>query len=422
MVILLGLNQWCFASGSQVNKPDSTSDKAITVQPKVSKLAIESSTEPLLDNNTWSDYPVDDDRNGFYNRLVVDLGEPFLPDQNYGVYGVLKDSEDNLLGISTLFYWEIREGFQLSFAGAPINASGSTGPYIVWVGVFTPGWWGYIPEVNFTLSYTTSLAYNPNEFESPTAKVIGFSDYGNDTEEDNYYDEIIVELTLEVFERGYYEAVIFLDSAATFPGSDYEFTSYWNGFLTPGEEIIEFHLPTRDFQIKRKSGPFNVSFITLTFYGEYQQFLTNAYETNPYFYRDFDPTYVELTGNYWDQGVDTDSDGRFDQLAITVEINVTKAGNYRLELQLKPNATDDWYFNQWNGIEGYWTKGIHNRTVYFDAARYFSLYHSFLFVIEYIQIFDSDWTTQTWAEYPYITRVYSHQEFDFPNVFLTGNY
>lgn len=422
LIGLLGVNLIYWVDIFQDGSSNLFLDQLNIDQPINPLFAIGNDNEAFLDNSTWTDYPVDDTKNGRYNRLVIDLGEHFPSNLNYGVYGVLRDSQDNLLGVSICSPWDIRDSFQLSFAGAPINASGSSGPYIVWVGVLTD-WWDF-SEVNFTLSYTTSQAYNPNEFESSAATVIGFSDYANDIDDDDYFDEIVVELTLEVSIRGNYEAYIYLDTENPLPRSDNGFFSQWNGFLTPGEEIIEFHIPRHDFQIKRRSSPYNVSLITLSFYGEYQQFLINAYNTSTYFYRDFNPTFVELTGNYWDQGVDTDSDGKFDQLAITIEINVTEAGNYRLTLNLRPFNYDDWYFNQWTEIYSYWDLGIHYVRLDFDASRYYSLYNDTRFFIENINIYDSDWNDQTWADYPYTytTRVYSYQEFDTPKVFLTGNY
>jgi hypothetical protein len=161
----------------------------------------------------------------------------------------------------------------------------------------------------------------------------------------------------------------------------------------------------------------------MKFYGEYQQILTNAYNTSTYFYNDFEPAFVELTGNYWDQGLDTDSNGKFDLLEFTVEINVTEAGLYYLDIQVYPNGTDDWRYSRWNSKEGYWTKGIHNVTFEIDASSYYSLNDPEIqFVIDRISVHDSDWNTQIWVNYPYSTQTYSYQEFELPKVILTGNY
>jgi hypothetical protein len=105
-----------------------------------------------------------------------------------------------------------------------------------------------------------------------------------------------------------------------------------------------------------------------------------------------------------------------------VEINVTTAGNYRLDLLLKPFDNDDWYFDQVNGIDNYWTIGIHIITLYFDACRYYSIQKDTSFIVDYIEIHDSNWNTITRVSSPYITQIYNYNEFDKPGALLTGRF
>ena len=169
-------------------------------------LAVQDELSTFPRNTTWQDYPVDDDRNGLYNRLVVDIGYYNLQ-ETIGVYGILLDNDENILGISNYVNYE-ETYVSLSFPGQPIHASGTDGPYVLRAGLYTPGWWGYtdFSEINFSLTYETLFqSYNHSQFERPRAMITGFSDYGNDTDDDTFYDEIVIGIQTEVTDYGYYE-------------------------------------------------------------------------------------------------------------------------------------------------------------------------------------------------------------------------
>jgi len=71
-----------------------------------------------------------------------------------------------------------------------------------------------------------------------------------------------------------------------------------------------------------------------------------------------------FTGVTSDRGVDTDSDGKYDFLEVTVQINVTTPGTYRIESSGLENAS---YYMlwMWTSNESYLNEGIHNLTLSF---------------------------------------------------------
>ena len=74
-----------------------------------------------------------------------------------------------------------------------------------------------------------------------------------------------------------------------------------------------------------------------------------------------------FTGVTSDRGVDTDSDGKYDFLEVTVQINVTTPGTYRIESFGLENASKSTLW-MWTSNESYLDEGIHNLTLSFYGS------------------------------------------------------
>jgi parallel beta-helix repeat protein len=414
LVGLLGLNIGSFGTDYHIDTELALLDNLGKDQ-KLPRLASQSSEEYLADNSTWEDYPVDDDGNGLYDRLVVDLGSPDQINEGFYVYGILKNSSGSWLGLSSSYIYRYFEGnITLSFTGQPINASGSDGQYEVWISTSTDS-----SEFNFSHMYTTASSYNHNDFESPSARIIDFSDYGSDTDGDSLIDEIVINVSISVKDSGYYTIAVLLGSDNPFTIESQTLLRHWSGSLNPGIENVEIRIPTYYFYSVKLNGPYTVGFAYLNRDISFQHFLTNAYNTSDYLYTDFDAPVTFLTGYYWDKGEDMDSDGKFDQIIIEVEVNVTQAGDYSLELFLR-SSTPGTYFSR--SFSGSWGEGVQNISVVIDDP---SLYYQRLntsYIINNIGIRDSNFRTIDRAYNTYTTRIYNYTEFDLPAAFLTGSY
>ncbi|MFW9906790.1 MAG: hypothetical protein ACFFFH_20970, partial [Candidatus Thorarchaeota archaeon] len=372
-------------------------------------------SELIPDNSTWRDYPIDDDLNGYYDRLIVNLGPPKTLNQEFGIYGILNDSKGNLLGISRLYPWDITSEILLSFQGQPININGENGPYHVWIGTFRYNWWS-IDDLQMLYSYNTTFDYNPEDFESPRAKITEISDYGNDTDNDEIIDEIILNFTVEIKDPGEYNLAMSLESSIPFAGLMQEFN--WGGFLTPEDTSIVMRINFRDNDFH---GSLNVSYIKFELYGIVMQFLTKIYTTNSYF-TEYPHTYARLTGKYWDWGLDANLNGKFDQLVITAEVNITLAGYYSLNMHLTTTNSEQGVWDEWANHYTYLNEALLNISFYFDASLLYSHRNDFSFEIEYISIRDEHFNLMYEISCPYTTRVYNYFEFDIPKAFLTGNF
>ncbi len=422
-MIFFGLIHGDFLNLVQVNMTELGFLNPLNDQLKSPQFSIKTSTDVLPDNNTWRDYPEDEDKNGFFDHLIVELGWINFTEFD-GVYGILKDKDENLIGTSQFNRYDSGKIVKLSFLGQPINAGGTDGPYVIEVGLFTySGWWWWIGyEINFTHQYITTTSYNHGDFEPPSATIVGFSDYLVDTNEDQFYDEIVFNLGVEVKDPGHYEIELFLEDSTPFPGSNNDFTAHWNGFLTPNGNEVEISYSLHNYISWGLSGPYNVSYVQLQFYGQDHQFLTTPYSTDSYPVSEFEPPQVKLTGRFFDWGVDLDTDGIYEELALSVEVNVTRnRGLYYSNLNFDPLDTDQNHWDQGAETEEHLKIGVQNVTFFADATSFYSLKNNTSFIITYFQIRDQEEYSQSWRGSLYTTQEYSYKEFNPPPAFLTGN-
>ncbi|MFX1506902.1 MAG: hypothetical protein ACFFDC_12430 [Promethearchaeota archaeon] len=374
-------------------------------------------SEFLPDNSTWTDYPIDDDQNGYYDRLIINLGPPKSLNENFGIYGVLNDSKGNLLGVTRISPWQLTlPEILVSFPGQPINMNGENGSYRLWIGTYESGWWGQMYDLQMLYSYITTFDYNPEDFETPRGQITGISDSGNDSDDDEIIDEIVFNFTVEIKDPGEYNLVMSLDSSTPFAGLGQEF--HWGGFLTPESTSIVMKISILDNDLH---GPLNVSYIKFELYGIVMQFLTEVQTINSYFISS--PTYAKLTGKYWDWGLDNNFNGKFDQLVIIVEVNITLAGFYNLDMHLTTVNYDQGGWDEWTDHNDFFNVNLHNLSFHFDASLLYSHRSDLSFKVEYISIMDESYSDLIdEASSPYTTRVYNYTEFDIPKAFLTGNF
>ncbi|MHA2226819.1 MAG: right-handed parallel beta-helix repeat-containing protein [Candidatus Hodarchaeales archaeon] len=128
---------------------------------------------------------------------------------------------------------------------------------------------------------------------------------------------------------------------------------------------------------------------------------------------------VTLTGQYDDSGVDLDDDGLYDLLQISVELNVSEAGEYRLELIVISTESLDLFepFNQ-----SHWEEGINIVSVSIDA--YFLdplLATNTMYSVRSVKIRDNTSSIIVDTQSYYSTQFYSSTEFDIHSLQIYNN-
>ncbi|MBN1784935.1 MAG: hypothetical protein JW815_04290 [Candidatus Bathyarchaeota archaeon] len=187
------------------------------------------------------------------------------------------------------------------------------------------------------------------------------TDLGVDTNDDGIYETLKIGVEVNVSNPGTYTVGVNGILGAT--SSELVSVSEENStYLDEGVQIVYVSLdgPTIfDSWIV----PENLSIITLFESDNQLDSLSNIPLTNMYLISNFGLLPASLTGTVTDEGVDTDDDGLFNYLRFGVEVNVTSAGTYTVDL----GGLYDASYNILSGAvvnATYLTEGIH--VVYVD--------------------------------------------------------
>jgi len=135
-------------------------------------------------------------------------------------------------------------------------------------------------------------------------------------------------------------------------------------------------------------------------------------------------TKVNLTGNYNDFGFDSDSDGLYDNLTITVEVEVNEAGTYDFLYAICQNR-DDYIFPKyyvasgWNTI--YLEEGIQTVELSIDGGSIEQSNYDGDYILSELLIGDpTTWMVIEYLRDDYITSSYTHSQFDPPEARLSS--
>jgi C1A family cysteine protease len=188
-----------------------------------------------------------------------------------------------------------------------------------------------------------------------------YFDYGIDIDEppNGFYDYLAIDVGVNVTELGYYwiggdlfdEVGSYVDSA-------------WNStHLDSGNHSVTLKFSGIDIRENGVNGTFNLKHLSIRddSYDELD-YRYDAYTTYYYNYTDFEPLPALFASGFNDYGEDTNSNALYDYLVIEKEINVLKAGDYRVSGWLyAPNGTSVDYDSNYTTLSA----GLHNVTLKF---------------------------------------------------------
>lgn len=244
-----------------------------------------------------------------------------------------------------------------------------------------------------------------------------FDDMGSDTDGDGKFDEVIIIIEINFSSMGDYEIIIDLDPVEN--GSPFKKSrrEVWD------EGVHNVSIPvfnTSDFQ-KQQEISLKLTHLKIAFYYilvKYDVFERDeTYFTSVYKITEFTPIF--FTGNYSEMVFDVDNNGRYDFLVILVEVNVSEAEEYKVEIQLNSSKTGVIL----NGINrSYLERGIENVYVQFDAC----LFNQFMntsssYNVTSVTIEDKTGSVLLQSEPMYSTQVYSASEFDIHCLKINNN-
>ena len=376
---------------------------------------------PAEFTGNFDDYGLDTDGDGLYNYLAVEAEVNITKAGEYRLRGNLYKEGTLTTSIPTpppeatptpptppVDYDSNRTYLEtgihniiLRFDGIEIYTTEYNGSFRTWLGLQETEEWRELDEEEY---FTTSYDYT--EFQKPPAEfAFGFNDYGLDTDGNSLYDYLIIEKEIIVREAGNYRLSGSLESPS---GEWIDYDSNFT-YLNVGLENVQLQFYGPSIYNSEESGNFDVD---MDLYDvDNDRILDSTTNTTSYYsYTDLERSPAEFTGNFDDYGLDIGEDSLYNYLVVEAEINVTKAGEYRLSGILRYYDENDGY---WEYIGGDWNRtyleaSINNITLKFDGWRIYNSEYNGSFKAE-LQLYDTEARID---EAEYNTSHYNYTDFN----------
>lgn len=257
--------------------------------------------------------------NGFYDSLDMSFQVETSLSGYCNVYAYLYDDYYNQIGNSQSYYYFTSgtNNMAVSFPGQLIYSSGLDGPY--WVSVYLyddPYVVGDLDHKTFTTDAYAAGSFDHSGFVPPyTESVL-------DTDADGLYEYIIVDVSINIIQEGGFTVQgLLTNSEGTIVGNSWSSMS-----LSPGTYNIELWYDTFYLKYVGLDGPY---YLDLMLADTSALLDSDTYVTDDYSISQFEGP-ATLVPPHSDIGVDTDGNGYFEYIEVTVKFEVTCAGYYSI--------------------------------------------------------------------------------------------
>jgi hypothetical protein len=244
-------------------------------------------------------------------------------------------------------------------------------------------------------------------------------DFGSDTDGDGSYNYLIAELEVSVFNAGVYK----VEAYALIGERPYEYLWFYifnQTYLNTGLQKIS---------LKFKGLVIYQAKINVTKLADV--YLSDAYKQLSYFSEmNLSRTYVytefeygaRFTGEIYDAGVDTDGDGLFNYLNITIGVDVSEDNLYEVSISNLANASYSYYV--YSSVRAFLTSGTRYMTISIHGARIYATEATNIIKINWVYLYWYDEQNPRlyildWAYEFLLNNAYNYTDFDRPAI-LTG--
>jgi uncharacterized repeat protein (TIGR01451 family) len=190
-----------------------------------------------------------------------------------------------------------------------------------------------------------------------------FQDAGLDTDGDGLFNQLVVQVGVNVTAAANYRVLAVLTDSAgnTHPAS--VLTS-----LNAGQQTVALPFDGESIFNNRVDGPYRLSSVVLSEEGDIDilpvDSRVDVHQTAAYSYRQFQHSALSLTGNGSTTGIDTDGNGLFNLLDVGVEVEIVNPDFYSWSGRLTDrNGTEIGFA----AGSGFFNSGLNNMTFRFDG-------------------------------------------------------
>jgi hypothetical protein len=253
--------------------------------------------------DTYSDYGLDTNGDGFFEYLTVEIGLNVTTAGNYTTHGGLHDCYGNetTIGIYNLTYLNAgNQTVTLNFDGSFIYKHGVNGSFNLTNLLLYDGNGTLID--NSYYAYTTS-AYNYTDFQ-PLIRLTGnYSDYGTDTDSNGLFDNLTVEVRVMLANEGYCVVTARLVDSI---GEEIIWASNTSWLSANQSQTIQLNFDGISINKHGVDGPYHLRDVYAYHTGDPTQpdYIFDAYITDAYNYTDFE----SLRGDLNSDGILTPAD------------------------------------------------------------------------------------------------------------------
>jgi hypothetical protein len=370
-----------------------------------------------------SERGVDTDDDGLYDRLAITVEINVTETGNYLISGILGSGGNYIVSdttgetramVTSVYYFpfHLERGIrtmELNFSGEGIYEKKQSGVYAVDVMLC-----GICNENMCSDSKSFNLSrYDYTEFQKLPAEITDTWEYLEDLDEDGLADYLAIEVQLDVWKSGNYTVYGSLDYLDERVG-EYYISITGNrteSYLTRGKHKVRLRFDGTHIYKSKINGSFILN-LQLGLMDEYHRYIGfRALNTSEHFYMEFQKPKVEFTGVYSDFGVDTDGDGRYNYLAVSVGVDVREAGEYEIFAWLGDENREmiDYCSN-----ESYLSEGMQTVTLHFDGISIGSHDVDGYYMMASLLIRDLDNNDIDAVEDAYNSSFYRYADFEMP--------
>jgi len=269
-------------------------------------------TESTPDNNS----------DGLYDVLRITADLNVISGGDFDILGILFDltNDEVVFYNSSLMLESGSQPVNLDFDGLTIREHGVNGPYDL-TALLTND---YGDTLDYDVDVYTTAAYDYTSFkQKDTYFLDSYSDAGNDTDFDSRFDSLGISLDVYVENAGNYlvEGGLYTKDEKVIELKAYELN------LVKGSNTVTMNFNGMLMSQQRLDGPYYLRYLSIS-NDVSGDFILDAYTTSAYSYNDFESTNAQFTSDFSEYGEDTDSDNRYNQLAVEVEVTALAAGEY----------------------------------------------------------------------------------------------
>lgn len=263
----------------------------------------------------FEDYGLDENEDGFYDNLVIEMNFNVLEAANYEITSWIDGSEGGRdIEFHEHYYFEEGENtVQFYFNGMYAYYSGLNQDYNLSLEIENED---THEEWTFIDVYTTEF-YNYEEFEKPRIELLNIKDRGVDEDNDGFFDYLTLQVDVNVSEADYYEFgwdLLYYNQHSQ--NMQYEEEK----FLEEGIQTIQFNFSGEVIRL----GKFEEDYSTwIGIRDEENDFgIQSDHITDEYDYSEFE----EL--NFRDYARDSNGNGLYESLIIEFDMNIPRDGYY----------------------------------------------------------------------------------------------